>query len=1183
MSQAPVNHSPALAYEHNGQRVASERFYAVACDPRRSVTVEACAGAGKTWMLVSRMLRALLDGARPQDILAITFTKKAAGEMRQRLQEWLTQWASLDDDALRVQLQLRGIAQPSTAQLQAARGLQAHLLQQGRQPQIRTFHSWFAALLGSAPLAVLQALKLPTPYELLEDDSQAVALVWRRFLERLQANEHLPGESAPLQDYLASVAEHGRHQTHKALEAALAKRTEFALADQAGRVLESVAPLAQAMPDFAGFDDPVQRLQQAVVQEQLWAAAKALGACSGKTCVKAASALEKALTDQRWTGKDSVWDALMTGTGSPRKLSEKNADLSSVLLVQELLQRCEQARQHHACWQHQQRLTRLTRLLLQDFAAVKREQGWVDMGDLELAALTLMGDPVLGAWVQERLDAQVRHLFIDEFQDTNPLQWQILSRWLESYGGAGHAPSVFIVGDPKQSIYRFRRAEPQVFVAAQAFVRQALGGDHLSCDHTRRNAPAVLAVVNATMLAAQEQGAYQGYRAHTTASQAVGQLWHLPRLERPAKGAGDADSPEADADEGGDGANGLALQWRDSLTQARHTPEETRKTLECRQAARWLQHYLRSTGHSPGSVMVLSRKRERLSLMEQELAALGLPAEQPENADLGSFAEVQDVVALLDALISPRHDLSLARALKSPLLGCSDDDLVQLAVAVAAARQQGGSPAWLEVLLASVAPDRGDAPQPLSAALQEAATKLQRWQDWLRSLPPHDALHRMYDDGDVLARMVAASPSALRERVAVHVRAVLHAALQLEGARFLTTYQLVRALRAGLVDAPRRVAAMGADGYPSAVQLLTIHGAKGLEAPLVLMLDTDSEAQKADSMGVLVDWPAQSPVPERFAFVASESRPPLDVVAALEREQAERAREELNTLYVALTRAEHALVISSVQPHRGSSTSWWQRLLPHTEQAPGAQGLLPEAGQAAAPADIANAADDADPQAADALPVSPQGLISLRGFYPEKTALQRMDKAGAAINLIANPTEDDALESLESLESRIGQAMHRLLQWLPVRAGGWSASALAQQPPSQWGAARWQQLALCYQLEPEALQLALQRASRIASGQGAWAWDSQHIAWSANEVPVGLPQQALSSAGGGMRYLDRLVRTQQGPWWVLDYKSTANPLDDSALCAQLQTYRQAIAALHPSAVVHAAFLTPVGEVVELPA
>jgi ATP-dependent helicase/nuclease subunit A len=121
-------------------------------------------------------------------------------------------------------------------------------------------------------------------------------------------------------------------------------------------------------------------------------------------------------------------------------------------------------------------MARLTRLLVVEYAQLKRERGWIDMGDLERAALALMTDEVLSGWVQERLDARVRHLLIDEFQDTNPLQWQALNAWLSSYAAAaGKAPSVFLVGDPKQSIYRFRRAEPQVFKAAQRFVVRGPG------------------------------------------------------------------------------------------------------------------------------------------------------------------------------------------------------------------------------------------------------------------------------------------------------------------------------------------------------------------------------------------------------------------------------------------------------------------------------------------------------------------------------------------------------------------------------------------------------------------------------------------------------------------------------------------------------------------------------------
>ncbi|MDP3375293.1 MAG: UvrD-helicase domain-containing protein, partial [Hydrogenophaga sp.] len=179
----------SAAYRINGNQVPREAFYAVACDPARSIAVEACAGAGKTWMLVSRILRALLDGCAPQDILAITFTKKASGEMRDRLNAELRRWAGLSDDALVSELRARGLTEADALRsTPEARSLHPRLTALGRPVQVRTFHGWFAALLRGAPLSVLQELQLPPQYELLEDDAQAVAQVWPRFYAALAAN-----------------------------------------------------------------------------------------------------------------------------------------------------------------------------------------------------------------------------------------------------------------------------------------------------------------------------------------------------------------------------------------------------------------------------------------------------------------------------------------------------------------------------------------------------------------------------------------------------------------------------------------------------------------------------------------------------------------------------------------------------------------------------------------------------------------------------------------------------------------------------------------------------------------------------------------------------------------------------------------------------------------------------------
>ncbi|ROZ77170.1 exodeoxyribonuclease V subunit beta [Ramlibacter sp. WS9] len=1083
-----MNAPAVLAYEHNGGRVSRERFYAIACDPRRSVAVEACAGAGKTWMLVSRILRALLAGAKPHEILAITFTKKAAGEMRQRLHDWLAAFAHASAEDLVRELVMRGITDPTGAQVEALKGLYAGVLASGRPVQIRTFHSWFAALLRNAPLAVLEELRLPAHYELLEDDSEAIDMVWRRFHAVVAA------QPAARVDFEASVAAHGRFQTQKALLAALAKRVEFALADTHGVIEGSIKPFGEQFPEFGGLGEPCDALTRlAGVQAQLADAARSLGAASAPTFSAKGVQLEMALAAG---DLQSAFDALLTQKGEPRKFSEKLQGLDHVRAAQELVLRLSAACAQHDAWLHHHRMARLARILIEQFADLKRERGWVDMNDVERAAQFMLADPVLSGWVQERLDARVKHLLIDEFQDTNPLQWQALNAWLSGYAGAGgDAPGVFVVGDPKQSIYRFRRAEPQVFRAAQQFVVEGLGGDLLSCDHTHRNAPRVIDVVNQVMSAAQEAAQYEGFRPHTTQSAEVGAVASLPPIERMARAVpngGSEDEP---------------LSWRDSLTVPRELPEEKLVALECRQAAAWVASELQA-GREPRDIMVLARKRDRLAAMEDELRALHIPAQQPEKTDLCEAPEVQDIVALLDVLVSPTHDLSLARALKSPLFGLGDEVLVGLAVLAREARDGKRPTSWFE--LVQQKPD-------LAPGLADAAAKLAKWKKLLDRLPPHDVLDAIFHEGEVLARYAAAAPAPLRGTVLSRLRALLGAALQVDGARYSTPYGFVRALKAGGIQAP-------ALSEAQAVRLLTVHGAKGLEAPVVLMLDTDGAPARAETMGVVVEWPGEAPAPWRFAFIASETRPPPCSAEALEVEKTARQREELNALYVAMTRARYCLVISSVQPYIASEMSWWQRLLPFAATL----GAAPPVSQAG--------------------PLAQR--VGERFLLPELPVLNQKPPPAA----LKPPGMQGAPDTDET---RFGKALHRLLE-------RWATGAVTP--------AAIRRVAREFALDESVAAQAAAMAQRIRAGEGAWAWDRSAIDWQANEVPL--------HHEGELLRIDRLVRRAgSGEWWVLDYKSNSRPQADAILVDKMNLYRTAVAKAYPGAVVKAAFLTGEGRMV----
>ena len=1106
------NKDTPIAYAQEGRLVTKAQFYQVACDPRRSVVVEACAGAGKTWMLVSRIIRALLDGAQAHEILAITFTKKAAGEMRKRLFDWLLEFSHSDDAQLRHALLERGfLYEPTAQELDALRGLHQKLLDAGRGVQVRTFHGWFAALVRNAPMAALIDAGLPTRYELLENDEKAVAHVWRRFQARVAQ------DPVAREDYWAVVAAYGRHQTQKALEAALSKRVEFALADAQGVVDTSVDTFGEQFAQWSHLSEPLQALQEENIHTLLAQAAHHLGAATQKSFSELGGKLERGQTEG---DSDLIFEALLTQKNERRKFSDALAGIETVRLAQDALLEVKKAQVQHHAFLHQQCMARLCRGLLADFSELKRERGWVDMNDLELTANQIMVDPFLGAWVQEKLDARVGHVLIDEFQDTNPLQWKTLAAWLSSYAGAGSAPSVFVVGDPKQSIYRFRRAEPQVFQAAKDFIKNpdGLGGTLLACDHTHRNAQSVMALTNTVMAQIQAQGAYGGYRSHTTASQDLGQCIKLPRI-----GRDDAKQSKAATED-----DAAIATWRDSLTTPRTDPEENRKSVECRQAAKWLHHHMQQQGLQPKDVMVLSRKRERLGLMQAELDALGIAAQQPEKTTLIDMPEVQDIVALVDALVSPGHDLSLARALKSPLFSVPDDALVQWALhmrQVRGMRAQGESKnsSWLQCLQ-----DEDHLPAAWPQALA-VGRRLTQWQQLLATLPPHDALHAMYQDGDVVARFVAATPSNRQAAVLANLNALLGAALNVDGGRFVTAYGWVRQLRAGGMAAPVRSQA-------DAVQLLTVHGAKGLEAPLVLLLDTDGEPHKSETMGVLVQWPGESEFPSRFVFLASESNPPPCAVAALEEEKQARSREELNGLYVALTRAKTTLVVSSMQPRSDNPSSWWSLLEPHLQAADGVWDAEE------------NQNENAGSQKVLPLPFIVQEL-------PELPAELKN----------ADGTLEVALKEEDSPESRIGQAMHRLLERLEIHQASSSAP---------WGAAQLQAVSDEFMLTAEQLARAHQGALAIVRGQGAWAWNSAQVDWFANEVDI-IDQ-------GRLQRIDRLVkRRDTGHWWVLDYKSQAHPETDSSLCEQLKAYQSAVQKAYAGETVRSAFLTAQGQCIEL--
>ncbi len=1062
-----------LAYRVDGRPVETAAFYALACDPARSVVVEACAGAGKTWMLVARLLRALLNGVPPEHIVAITFTRKAAAEMRDRLWQLLDELALADEPGRIQALTDRGVPL-AQAQLQAAQlpGLADRLRAAPQGVAVYTFHAWFAQLLRAAPASVLGRLGLAPELQLLDDERSLARPLWRRLHRAVSADAGLQA------DYLGLAARHGRAALEAWLETAWSKRVEI---ERAGPAWLDAVPAPEGLTN----DQDGAELIDAW-QAEFSALAVRLGQAKGKKAQDAATKVEQALAlptpAQRYA---ALRLALCTAEGEPRKLGDvegQQALCDRLDLVDAVLRQQAARRDHQA-------LCRLSDALLAAWAALKRERGLVDMSDLEQGACALLAQDDAAAWLQQRLDVQVRLLLVDEFQDTSPLQWQALSGWLSSYSGAGggRAPSVFLVGDPKQSIYRFRRAEPRVFAHAQRFVVDGLGGHLLDCDHTRRNGPAVRDAVNRCFERLTLAGRYTGFRTHTG-----------PDTDPPWAGLWALDEPDAEPAAHAEAAPEEG--WRASLTQPRREPELARRQPEAERVASLVTQLLSEPGASPGSVMVLARKRSGLTLLADALRQRGIPSEINEEQPLLDVPVVQDVVALLDVMASPDHNLALAQVLRSALFEASSEDLMALCDAAA------GRP-WSETLALG---DWADRP-----ALARAAALWRHWQRDLRDMPPLEALTRIVRDADLQAALASRLPPSEAEGQLAALDALYAQALDLQAGRFWTLYGFVRALRERAPSWQRPVSGHG-------VRLLTVHGAKGLEADTVVLMDTDAPPPRAQTQTLLVDWPVDSARPRCVAFVASESRPPPLLQPLMDEERDQRLREELNGLYVALTRARHRVIVSRTRYTRGGSDdSWWQLL---------------------AMADRPRWTLHAPP----ALPASALGLKVWR--LPTWVAPESAQ--------IATSDADDPRAAA------LGEALHRVLEW-------------ATQPQAAGQRAAWcAAAAQMYALDGAAVQALTRAVDAVLDSPETRAFmGAEPLLWAGNEV-------ALMHEGQELR-LDRLVLRPAPPgqaptWWVLDFKLNPAPLRQAEYLVQMARYRAAVSRMQPGEPVRGAFISADG-------
>ena len=1155
-------------------------FNRAALDPSQSVVIEAAAGSGKTWLLVARILRALLAGAAPSSVLAITFTRKAAAEMRERLVRVLEELAACDDAQAIAVLTERGLTErEANALLPRARDLLEVDLTASPPMTVDTFHGWFARIVRSAPLAA----GIPAGFAIAEKTGALMRDAWRRFLNEVSGNDTLRAHYLELlaraataktaqglldamlrrrNDWKRFLARHGAENDIAIAVSVLARELRVDEADEAA--LDARAAIFNDSAFVASYE-AVLELYDCGAPGDHDNVAKARAAVdrlrlaftdADFDCAYAPFSVKKLEKPRKQN--NGVKAAAITRHG-PDGEARLAADAKSLIdmLIDASTQQTERDvlainRAAFHCGS----------AYIAAYEAIKREQALLDFDDLEWHAAALMSDDTNAAYVQARLDARYQHILVDEFQDTNPLQWMVLRRWLTVYTEdadlAEARPSVFIVGDPKQSIYRFRRAEPRLFEAARTFLKNDYGATVLRTDETRRVAPALMDALNGAL----ERSDFPLFHPHRSTSRAIGEAWRLPLVERPpvekSEKAVGADAP---------------LVLRDVLTTPRAEKPEDLHDVEARAIVDALRVIVGRRmiddpldGPPDGTrlarwrdVMILVRTRKRIEPIENALRAHRIPYASVRRGGLLETLEASDLCALLQVLVAPFSDLALAQALRSPLFGCGDDDLIRLA-----SLPRDPHPHWWSRLAAIAACD--DAP-----ALSRAHRLLVAWRDAAATLPAHDLLDRIVHEGEWIERTVAATVPGMREQVRANLHAYLELALAQDSGRFPSLPRFIDELSAlarlkddapdegdaevDVADAEAEVEAVIEEveshvaGRGDAVRILTIHGAKGLEAPIVVIADAHPARKGKAFNNVLIAWPPDSDAPLHlsvFGRVAERGRardPHFELEASL------AAAEDWNLLYVAATRAREVLLVAGCTPGTlEDDQSWYRRL-----------GSLPEWSRHGL-----DASNDTESAAADSH--SRETSIRVPVFRPSIVAAGTRRSADGE-SAIDDPGEGEA--------RRIGIALHRVLERLgrnqPSAAGG------------EFDRTQAVAIAMHFGLSASAAAMVADRASRMLAAPELerFFMPAHHLAAS-NELE-------LLAADGQLMRIDRLVEfasdaSGRAEVWVLDYKSQHRPEEGvapQAYVEQLALYRRAVAALYPRHVVRSALIFGDGGWIEL--
>ena len=931
----PANTTMPKASNRTGPQIS-------AAAPEASVWVSANAGTGKTRVLVDRISRLLLGGVAPERILCLTFTKAAAAEMANRLSALLSGWSAMGDEVLTLELRALGERDIDAALLTRAKQLFALTLEAPEGLRIRTIHSFCESLLGRFPLEA----GIAPDFRVMDERDQRET--------QLDARDHMLNEAeaqgTALTDALAAIAgmvdEDGFASLIRELDGNRAKfRHALAVHGGADTLCDAVYRALGIAPGQTA-DDVIRQAcdvnaDDVAILERLCAAWDhgAPGNVTFATTVRAWLAMSVEARMLGW--RNDIVKIFVTEKAevrSEKRLVTKDADAfdpgAQALAVAyggRLIETLDTLKAIDAAFSTQA-LIRIGAALNASYEDIKRHRGRLDYDDLIERASGLLNSPSGVSWVHYKLDGGIEHVLVDEAQDTSPEQWRVIeevasdffsgqSRFEETAEGPR---TVFAVGDEKQSIYSFQGADPRKFGEMRAAFEDRVSGAGrvwlpVAMAESFRSAPAVLKVVDKVF---ENEDAARGLSfndakvRHVSARTGQAGAVELWPLEEPTEDDAKDEPWDAPLDHisANSAINRVVIRIADTIKG-------------------WLDkgEVLPAQGRpiKPGDILILLQKRKGVAeAMTAALKDRGVPVSGRDRMNLVDQLAVQDLIALGRLALLPEDDLNTATVLKGPLVGLSETDLY------------------------NVAYDRGDGVRLITAlsrlrdttpAYKAAWDKIATWRGRADFMPPFEFFaEALNGEGGRVALIRDLGPDA-----ADTIDEFLSAALDFERDHVPSMEGFLHWLETGTTEVKRDLE-QGRDE----VRVMTVHGAKGLQAEIVFLADAGSvpASQNEDK----IRWFEDDGVPVWPGHAGNETAS----LAALKEARRNATLEEYRRLlYVALTRAKDRLYVAGYTTKQAPKDLSWHGMV---------SGAMAEIGTTVDEADGRSRLVYAEPQTADA-------------------------------------------------------------------------------------------------------------------------------------------------------------------------------------------------------------------------